>query len=292
MVKGQYQFVTNQHYAADFVRSMASVASDLDASGLNLCSVLAPHQLQQAGLSVPLADHLPASGVYVVVGNAGSGFWNSVRAGHPQLQTLLEALFDENGRGKIGDPVDQLSQTLVETAIENHLPAARYELLFPPQSAAPPGFLPLQQLGRVAGWHQPSPLGSGMHPVFGLWFAYRAVVWIDAESVTAESVAGPTESTTEETAAAQSSDPLSDHCLRCESQACVTACPASAITLADSPDMSACAGFRLAQDSRCADRCLAREACPAVESRAQYPREQIRYHYRLALHTLRRYYGE
>ena len=284
----QYQFATEQHYNADLVERLASFASDLDRYGLNLCSVLAPSQLQTAGLSVPLVDSAPTSGVYVLVGNGGGRFWETVGTRCPGLQSLL----DQDNRELIGDPVDRISRSLVEAALRTHLPSDRFKLLFPLPADQSSAFLPLQKLGRVAGWHQPSPLGSGMHPDYGLWFAYRVVIWIDAQSSADKPPNRQPDAIDDPGSDEQSVNTLSDQCLRCESKACVSACPAEAIDLARAPDMSACASFRLQDSSPCVDRCLAREACPAVARRHRYPREQIEFHYRLALHTLRRYYSD
>lgn len=140
---------------------------------------------------------------------------------------------------------------------------AEFETLYPLAD----GFVPLQALGRVAGWTNPSPVGLDITDEFGLWFAYRAVVATNAEL--------PVSS------AATRQSP----CVSCQGKPCIDACPAGAVG-ASGLDGEKCMTFRLAVGSACADRCLARLACP-VAPEHRYTLEQVQYHYGLSLETIR-----
>ena len=296
------------------IARLVALTEALAARGLNLARVLTADELEVAGIKVPVAEQ----GIFLLLGNGGGAFWEQFEASEGGRDGL--ALADRLFQDKENHPIDMYSQALLLKALEAHLPDVRFKILFPPnrpqkssqhnppKSGTKPQHMPLQQLGRLAGWHQPSPLGSGMHPNWGLWYAYRVFVWLEIEPsaldedpvlashpVFNQEIAKTSVSAleTSETNAA-----LSEHCLSCASRACVTACPAQAIVFGSNPDMQACAGYRCATDSTCADRCLAREACPvgstapSVNSHASYPRAQISYHYRVALESLRVWYAK
>ncbi len=127
----------------------------------------------------------------------------------------------------------------------------------------------LQALGERAGWHHDSPLMIGMHGKYGSWFAYRALVL--------------TTSALPETCPA--SDPAP--CDSCATKPCIQACPASAVQQ-DGLDMQACAEHRLQASSECAETCHARLACPFGRE-YQYRPEQMAWHYRRSLQSLKRW---
>ena len=103
----------------------------------------------------------------------------------------------------------------------------------------------------------------GINADYGMWSAYRALWWLDAEL---EAVS---------LSAAQ------DICSECETQDCLHACPANALVAGAMPDLRKCADFRLSAESACADTCVARMACP-VAAEQRYTPEQMAYHYDLA----------
>ena len=295
------------------IARLVALTEALAGRGLNLARVLTTDELEVAGIKVPVAEQ----GIFLLLGNGGGAFWEHLEArdGDSDGPALADRLFQD----KENHPIDTYSQALLSEALETHLPDVRFKMLFPQnrpsnrsqhnpsETASKPQHMPLQQLGRLAGWHQPSPLGSGMHPHWGLWYAYRVFAWLeikpsalDEDPVLAALPVFNSEGAKTSVSALETSEPntaLNEHCLSCASRACVSACPAQAVVFGSNPDMQACAGYRCAADSTCADRCLAREACPvgstapSDNSHTSYPRAQINYHYRVALESLRVWYA-
>jgi hypothetical protein len=130
--------------------------------------------------------------------------------------------------------------------------------------------LPLGRMAERAGWGRPSPLGLTINDRFGLWLAHRVVFLIDA--------------------ALPLDTGASNHpCATCVDTPCVTACPVGAVSTETSFDVDTCSRFRITPDSPCADRCLARLACP-IGTGYRYPDEQMQHHYRAGLDSIRRFY--
>lgn len=225
----------------------------LAENGLNLWAVFACSSLPPT-IAEPMRDAGIAVGDYsrlVVVGHGGRGMW--------------EAL------GRFGfrtdDPVDFFSTHLVQQMIGDYLDDARSQIIYPGRG---PG-VPLIRLGEAAGWSRPSPIGPGIHPEYGLWFAYRVAFLTDAPLLETEKPS-----------------PLRP-CDTCEGRPCLGGCPAGAVRWPVDFQLQPCLGYRLAHESPCADRCLARLACP-VAPQHRYSDEQIGYHYRHSLPSLRRYW--
>ena len=128
--------------------------------------------------------------------------------------------------------------------------------------------LPLQQLGQVAGWTHPSPLGSGMNRRFGPWFAYRCAILTDRRLPRLAAARG------------------ADRCAGCLERPCLQHCPPAALTVEFAPQLSACGQYRLRPDSLCSGRCLAREACPQGRAH-RYDETAMAYHYGVSLAVLR-----
>jgi len=218
----------------------------LAKQGLNLVAVLDCTAEPIVNL---LGEQDSAYRCLILLGNGGPSFWRALQA-----QTNTHP----------NNPVDDFSRRLAVSFVEDYL-QANVRVLYPGDSA-----VPLQQLGTLAAWHHPSPLGVGIHPYYGLWFAYRAAVLSDAPLTP--------------TAAPQTTSP----CAHCREQACLNACPASALALPGPPDVKRCLNWRIAPDSSCADTCLARLACP-VGAGQRYDEAQIRYHYGRSLADLQRW---
>jgi hypothetical protein len=102
-------------------------------------------------------------------------------------------------------PIDQY----VCGEIRKHLAAVDYRILYPGDH-----LLPLTDLGRLAGWHNTSPLGLGIHPKHGLWFAYRALLLANAVNLETELGTG-----------------AARPCESCSAQPCIAACPAGAVAV-------------------------------------------------------------
>jgi len=230
------------------------VAARLADTGLNLFACLPLATLPAAIRETVrrFTDQRFHRGTLLLIGNAGADFW-----GH-----FTQGMRDGD------DPIDHFSLTRAQSVLSTTEG-------FSPGSLKPlyPGDrpLPLQQLGTCAGWHHPSPLGLGIHPQWGLWFAYRALFICD------------------QPLPMRTAKPSPAPCDGCSGRNCMANCPATALTAGSPIDMGACARYRLSSGSACTHRCLARESCP-VSAQARYCREQITYHYRLSLETLRRYH--
>jgi epoxyqueuosine reductase len=223
----------------------------LFAKGLNLFSILDYSTLPK-NAQASLADfHFPltASTRIVLIGHGGKSLW-----GRLQINAATP------------DPIDQYSQAAAIAFAKETLGENEYRLIYPSDEP-----IALQQLGTMAGWHTPSPLGLGIHPHWGLWYAYRAALLTNA---TLPVMVEPTPKRP---------------CDRCLEKPCLSSCPAGALSEARQISMDQCAAYRLSDTTSCGDRCLARMSC-AVSNEHRYTLEQIQYHYRLSLETLRHYY--
>ena len=217
-------------------------ARALERAGLGLQAVI-----DVAALPSALAGGTEGYRQLILFGHAGRRFWQALEAG-----------------GLCGsDPVDSASRASVFAWADAHLAGVRHRLVYPalPDSAALP--LNLGALGDWLGWQRPSPLGLGIHPSWGTWFAYRAALLADS----ALPVTRPT--------------PVPNPCESCLGQPCLTACPAGATALTGFR-VEACVGYRLRPASPCAGDCPARRACPVGREHA-YSEAQMRHAYGVSL---------
>lgn len=221
--------------------------------GLNLLAVLdcadlpEPAFQMMAGSGVPLTDYRRL----VLVGHGGRRMW----------QVLQE-------RGlRTANPIDEYSITLTRQFIRDFLDGPPVFWLYPNTDY----IVPLQQLGEAVGWSYPSPLGSGISPTYGVWFAYRAAFLTSADLPLMQD------------------DPAPSPCMTCAEKPCLSACPVGAVRL-DAFNIEGCVSYRLRADTPCADRCLARLACPFFPQH-RYTLPQIQYHYGRSLADLRAWVG-
>lgn len=226
----------------------------LHAHGFPLYAVLACDTLPP-----PVRSALADAGIapeqwsrLILIGNAGTSFW-------PALQQFGM---------HTADPVDHYSRTVAGRFAREFLGDPPRRWLYPLEDV----LLPLQKLGYAAGWSHPSPLGLDIHPEYGPWFAYRVAFLTTAPVEVLRAPLRPSP------------------CDTCRDRPCISACPAGAVRGVGRFDVGGCGAFRLSAQSPCAERCLARLACP-VGVAHRYPEEQIRYHYRDSLRTLRRFAG-
>ncbi|TVO78763.1 hypothetical protein [Sedimenticola selenatireducens] len=222
----------------------------LYAKGLNLFAILEYSSLPTSAQSC-LADFdfpLNASTRIVLIGHGGKTLWEML-----QIDATTP------------DPIDQYSRVAAIAFAKETLGKNGYHLIYPGDKP-----IALQQLGTVAGWHAPSPLGLGINPHWGLWYAYRAALLTNA------------------TLPVMIEPSPQRPCDRCLEKPCLSNCPAGALSKVHQIDMDQCATYRLSDNSSCSDRCLARMSC-AVSNEHRYTLEQIQYHYRLSLETLRHY---
>jgi ferredoxin len=221
----------------------------LAEQGLNLaavfdCATLPVDVLEVMGVPVEEYRRL------LLLGHGGQRFWRAL---------------NEFG-WHTADPVDHFSIHLTETFLRDYLGNPPYLCLYPLTEY----MVPLQRLGELAGWCHPSPLGLGISPTYGLWFAYRAAFLVDADLPVTTSFSSPSP------------------CDTCADKPCITTCPSGAVRLAGF-DVFKCSHFRLQENSPCHDRCLARLACPAAPEH-RYELEQVQYHYGRSLQTIRTYF--
>lgn len=243
----------NSKQRQSLAASWSSVRMDVAKSGINLCAAMDCEALR---LHTNIA-HVPQQGSLLLFGAGGDKFWRSLKSATEKAGALIDA---DAAHVHL---VDEFSATIVNAAIAEHFGALKTEQLYPGNTR-----LMLSELGEHLGWSFPSPLGLGINPEHGLWFAYRALVWVDAP-VGVDSVNS------------QASHP----CQTCVSKDCIAACPAAAVTVEKPFALKSCASFRLQPDSDCTQRCLARLACP-IGADSRQSLEQHGYHQRRSLPAL------
>jgi hypothetical protein len=198
--------------------------------------------LARGGFHPEPADAVPAGAATVVlVGNAGPAMWIAFAAA-PEAQAA-------------DHPLDRWTKRVVGAVATQF----RATAVFP--SDGPP-YPPFQRWAQRAEPVAPSPLGILLHPVYGLWHAYRAALLF------AERMALPPK-------------PTADHaCDRCATRPCLSTCPVSAFGDAGY-DVPACvAHIGTVTGAACIDGgCQARHACPVGTDYA-YATAQAAHHMR------------
>jgi len=197
----------------------------------------------------------------IVIANGGGAFWNAFKA---HVDRHPEWIQREH-------PLDDFTREVVENEIAPALAregvVARAVYPFMNGSAT----LNFMELGKVAGLCGPSIVGVMVNPIYGPWFAFRAALLIDREI--------------DEPGDAVGFDP----CPRCEARSCVGACPASAVRVDSGWNISRCLVHRVEHEPDCAPSCHARVAC-VLGPEHRYPPDELEYHQRRALASMRAYY--
>lgn len=220
-----------------------------------LALALATHGLRLRGGFVPDADdqlpELPGGqrvAVVWMVGQVGAECWRHFAAS-PFL------------RDGLANPMDLWSRSIGEKLAA---PLAGHVLM---PSDGPPWY-PFQQWAlRIGEGLQPTPLQLQLHPLFGLWHAWRFALALphitpdDAPRLPAVAAGIP-----------------SDICARCDGQPCLSACRVQAFTRTGF-DAAACRTHVASeQGSDClAQGCRARRACP-VGAEQRYEAAQAAFH--------------
>lgn len=186
----------------------------------------------------------------VLIGNAGSGLWRALQ---------------EYGMDS-ADPVDDFSIHLANQYSSQYLKTSNF-ILYP--SSYP---ISLLKFGMRTGWAHTTPMGISIHPIFGTWFAYRALFLVQKKL--------------------EKSVPLPDPhpCESCVDKPCQPICPSGAVRDIGFFGLDECARYRIQNDSRCSQQCLSRLRCP-VGSEHRYVPKQMQYHYFRSQQTILRYYG-
>ncbi len=227
--------------------------------------VLVPAQYQVAAL-------MPHAQTLIVIGNGGGDFWQG-------FQTYCDAHpgFRENRE----HPLDDYTVAVIETTLTPllHEAAVTYRYLYPFRFwTEPVSFMHLAQAAGLAG---PSILGVMIHPQYGPWIALRAAILLDQECTAPPVAAGLDPA---------GLDPAGfNPCPTCTERACITACPASAITSEKGWDIPACVHHRMQVATDCVDYCQARYQC-VYGREHRYPLDELRYHQRQSFATMRKHF--
>jgi hypothetical protein len=204
-------------------------ASAFDAA----CAPVAP--------ALRLTSLLPGARAALVVGSGGRAFFDGFARARDQSDARP-------------DPLDRYTRAVVESAARAALEplGIAHAALFPFVSESV--VVPFQRLGRAAGLGGPSPLGLQTHPIYGAWWAYRALIVLTAELPAASG--------------------LGDGCEGCPAP-CVGACPAAAVQRQGFV-VAACHARRLVAEP-CRLSCAARHACIRGPEH-RYSDEQLAFH--------------
>jgi hypothetical protein len=169
----------------------AKLGETLDPHGLIVRGVFRPTAADLTGTNLQ-AD---ADSQLVLIGNVGASMWRAF------------APFIDGDP----DPLDRWIRSIVDPLADH----ARARAVYPFDDPPPP----IQRWAMRAEQLRPSPLGILIHPHFGLWHAYRAVL-VFTDKVESEHEA--LESTHEQTPA--------HPCDSCAEKPCLNACPVGAFS--------------------------------------------------------------
>lgn len=188
-------------------------------------------------------DQVPGAPRWVVlVGNAGPAMW---------------AVFAEQRRSE-PDPLDAWTRRSLAPVARALRAVAVYPFEGPP-------FRPFQRWAARAEGLQASPLGLSIHPVWGLWHAYRGALLLDRELDAVPAVPGPSP------------------CTACTGRPCLAACPVGAFARTGYAVASCRRHLAGAAGGDClSGGCLARHACPVGRRHAYLP-DQAAFHMRAFL---------
>ena len=201
----------------------------------------------------PSVDRLPmlpcggSAGMVWMVGVVGAGHWADFSA----------SSFLTDGQP---DPLDRWSQAIGDELAARWGGVALYPFSGPP-------YWPFQQWATRAEPVQNSPLMLRIHPVYGLWHAYRFALALPEASPAnlAALVAAPPSG-------------LGSLCLQCDGQPCLQACPVSAFDGVSYHVESCLSWLQQAGSEPCMQQgCLARRACP-VGASYRYPADVAAFH--------------
>lgn len=184
----------------------------------------------------------------ILIGHAGKTLWASVKA---------SGLVSEN-------PIDDFSVQTVERWFSAQFAGNCREVIYPGNIA-----VGLQGLGKIAGWHQDSPLMIGIHEEWGTWFAYRLVMLADTDLAPTTPMRG------------------NRPCDCCQDKVCIASCPAGALS-GGTFALEKCVSYRKEPLSRCATTCIARVSCP-VGRVHRYGDDQIQHCYSISLKAIKQY---
>jgi ferredoxin len=219
-------------------RKLLAAVSVLERNGLSLRGML---HFTASESGPMLGDNCPAKSL-ILIGHAGSSIWphfHKWRSTQPQHFT---------------NPLDAWSEQVI-TPVAN---ALRGRAIFPFQKP----FHPFQQWAMRAEGLKPSPLGTLVHPVYGLWHAYRGAIAFEDEILI------------------QEIEKENHPCDLCIGKPCLSACPVGAFS-GQGYDVKGCRTHLSTEAGNECMRggCKARLACPAGREYVYAP-EQMQFHMR------------
>jgi len=176
----------------------------------------------------------------ILVGNIGSALW-------PFFEPYSQV--GEN-------PLDDWTRKTLQD-IANDVGA---DILFPFDG---PPFHPFQRWAQEAEPVFPSPIGPLVHPLYGMWHAYRGIFVFNEEVKGDLQKSGPSP------------------CESCEEKPCLSTCPVGAFAMTEGYDVPACTGYLRKTDGvDClTGGCVARRACPIGQDYI-YTKEMAQFHMR------------
>jgi hypothetical protein len=217
----------------------------LGALGLNVFLPLTRAAFDAAAGPLALHDLLPGAAGALIVGSGGSAFFDRFEAEPEALDGAPH-------------PLDRYTERVVARAVREALePLGVAHAAQFPFGVRP--LIPFQRLGRAAGLGGPGPLGLQIHPEFGPWWAYRALIVLDRPLPAAP--------------------PPGDGCAGCDAP-CVAACPGGAVARGGF-DIVACQARRLVAEP-CRLSCVARIACVRGPQH-RYSDEELAFHMRASM---------
>ena len=196
----------------------------------------------RGGFYPKVADLIPGNvETCVLIGNAGAQFWRSFIAERPAGADPIEAW--------------------TKSALEQIAADLGAEVLLP--FTGPP-FLPFLEWAKRSEPVTESAIGCLIHPVYGLWHAYRGMLLFQ------EKIDLP-----DTQSRIRDSQGLSP-CDTCADKPCLRACPVRAVN-GKNFDVSACAGFiKSPEGSDCLGTgCRARRACPIGKDYVYGPAQAV-----------------
>lgn len=228
---------------------MTTLQNTLAAHGLTVHGVLN----FEAVAAPDLAMARPVKSI-ALIGNAGSTIW-------PHFQRWLRAVSASSSSASrsLSDPLDAWSKEVIGGIATAH--GGRAVL----PSDKP--YQPFQQWAMAATGMKPSPLGILIHPVYGLWHAYRGAIVIHEITLSQKF-----------DVLNQSAEKLSHPCDSCLLKPCLSACPVSAFSNGKYDVESCRSHVKSTAGQAClTGGCLARRACP-VGKEFEYVPEQMEFH--------------
>lgn len=224
---------------------LATLQRPLIELGLNVILPLMPAAFDGAAAPLALDELLAGAAGALVVGSGGPQFFDR---------------FDGSPEAVDGapDPLDRYTKRVITRATRDALdPGRAAHVVHFPFGVRP--LIPFQRLGRAAGLGGPGPLGLQIHPTFGPWWAYRALIVLDRPLPAAP--------------------PPGDGCAGCDAP-CVAACPAGAVARGGF-EITACQARRLVAEP-CRLSCVARITCVRGPEH-RYRDEELAFHMRASM---------